>query len=152
MFYQLKKEQRINCSIEELWDFTTSPKNLEIITPKSMLFKITSDNANDKVYPGMIITYKVAPILNLQLNWVTEITQVKENKFFIDEQRLGPYKMWHHQHIFEDFGSYVIMRDIITYIPPFGFFGRVINYIIIKNQLNKIFDFRFEAMNKIFNK
>ena len=151
MYYQFKQEQKLHCSIEEAWDFATSPKNLKEITPKFMLFEITSDNENDKIYPGMIISYKVAPIFNIKMNWVTEITQVCENKFFIDEQRLGPYKMWHHQHFFEDRKSFVVMKDIVTYIPPYGILGDSVNKFYLKKELQNIFEFRKLAMNQKFN-
>ena len=152
MYYQIKKEQVINCKIDELWDFVTSPKNLEIITPNEMKFEVNSGNQDEKIYSGMIITYKVSPLLNLKMDWVTEITQVKKNHLFVDEQRLGPYKLWHHQHIFEDKGEYVVMKDIVTYIPPFGFLGTIANYFLIKKKLKYIFDYRFDIMDKMFNK
>ena len=151
MYYQLHKEQKLNAKISDVWNFAVSPKNLQRITPDKMGFEITSENSEEKIYPGMIITYKVSPILNIKMNWVTEITQVKENKFFIDEQRLGPYKMWHHQHIFIDNDDHVLMKDIVTYIPPFGLLGDLANKLFIKRQLNEIFNYRFVEMNKIFN-
>ena len=151
MYYQLHKEQKLNAKISDVWNFAVSPKNLQRITPDKMGFEITSKNSEEKIYPGMIITYKVSPILNIKMNWVTEITQVKENNFFIDEQRLGPYKMWHHQHIFIDNEDHVLMKDIVTYIPPFGLLGDIANKLFIKRQLNEIFNYRFVEMNKIFN-
>ena len=151
MYYQLHKEQKLNAKISDVWNFAVSPKNLQRITPDKMGFEITSKNSEEKIYPGMIITYKVSPILKIKMNWVTEITQVKENKFFIDEQRLGPYKMWHHQHIFIDNDDHVLMKDIVTYIPPFGLLGDIANKLFIKRQLNEIFNYRFVEMNKIFN-
>jgi len=151
MYYQLHKEQKLNAKISDVWNFAVSPKNLQRITPDKMGFEITSENSEEKIYPGMIITYKVSPILNIKMNWVTEITQVNENKFFIDEQRLGPYKMWHHQHIFIDNDDHVLMKDIVTYIPPFGLLGDMANKLFIKRQLNEIFNYRFVEMNKIFN-
>ena len=151
MYYQLHKEQKLNAKISDVWNFAVSPKNLQRITPDKMGFEITSKNSEEKIYPGMIITYKVSPILNIKMNWVTEITQVKENNFFIDEQRLGPYKMWHHQHIFIDNEDHVLMKDIVTYIPPFGLLGDMANKLFIKRQLNEIFNYRFVEMNKIFN-
>jgi len=117
-----------------------------------MKFEVNSGNHDEKIYSGMIITYKVSPLLNLKMDWVTEITQVKKNCLFVDEQRLGPYTLWHHQHIFEDKGEYVVMKDIVTYIPPFGFLGTIANYFIIKKKLKYIFDYRFNIMEKMFNK
>ena len=104
------------------------------------------------MYEGMIITYKVTPLLNIPLSWMTEITHVKEKKFFVDEQRLGPYKMWHHQHIFEKCEQGVIMKDIITYIPPFNFIGRIANTIFIEKKVNDIFDYRKKVLDELFNK
>ena len=117
-----------------------------------MLFDITSKDLPEKMYPGMIITYKVSPLLNIKINWVTEITQVKDKYFFIDEQRLGPYKMWHHQHFFEKKDEGVLMTDIVTYIPPFGILGDIANVFLIKKQLKAIFDYRFKVMDEKFNK
>jgi ligand-binding SRPBCC domain-containing protein len=86
------------------------------------------------------------------MNWVTEITQVKDKHFFIDEQRLGPYKMWHHQHFFEEKDGGILMTDIITYIPPFGILGDIANTLLIKKQLKGIFDYRFKVMDEKFNR
>ena len=126
-------------------------KNLETITPESMMFKITSKNKDEKMYPGMIITYIVSPLLKIKLTWMTEITQVKEKSFFIDEQRLGPYTMWHHQHIFKQTEEGILMKDIITYIPPFGIIGKIANFLFIKNKVNLIFDYRNKKIASLFN-
>ncbi|MGY5354324.1 SRPBCC family protein [Wenyingzhuangia sp. IMCC45467] len=149
-FYQLKKEQYINASIDEVWEFISSPKNLKKITPKHMGFDITSGNGNDKMYQGMIISYIVKPILGIPTKWVTEITHVVPKKYFVDEQRIGPYKLWHHQHILEEQEQGVLMKDIVTYQPPFGFIGAVANFLFIKKQLNNIFNHRFNIINNIF--
>tara|TARA_B100001093_G_C26784887_1_gene996216 strand:- start:1149 stop:1625 length:477 start_codon:yes stop_codon:yes gene_type:complete len=150
MYYQLKREQFIHTDIETLWNFVSSPSNLKRITPQSMCIKITTSNAAEIIYPGMIITYKIYPILNIPLNWITEITQIKTLRFFVDEQRMGPYKMWHHQHIFKEQDGGVLMKDIVTYIPPFGIFGDILNSLFIKKQLNSIFAYRFKAMDNFF--
>ena len=152
-YTQIKKEQILNTDIKNLWDFMSSPKNLSRITPKSMLFKITSNNKNDKIYPGMIISYKVAPLLNIPITWVTEITHVKENKYFVDEQRIGPYKIWHHEHIFKPLDDKkILVTDIITYVPPFGFIGKILNKILIKKKVEDIFDYRERILEDMFNK
>jgi len=151
MIFQFKRIQLLKANIESVWDFVSSPSNLSKITPSYMLFKITSDNATDKMYPGMIISYKVAPILNVKMHWVTEIKQVVKHKYFVDEQRVGPYSMWHHQHFFEETSEGVLMKDIITYKPPFGIIGVIANSIIINRKLNSIFDYRFKVMNQKFN-
>ena len=150
-YTQIIREQLIKTDINTLWKFISSPKNLEKITPRSMKFHITSNNEDEKMYAGMIISYKVTPLLKLPLKWVTEITHVKEQEFFVDEQRVGPYKMWHHEHIFKLQKNGILMKDIITYIPPFGFLGRVVNYLFIQRKINEIFDYRKKMIEKIFN-
>ena len=149
--YQLIKKQHLKTDMNTIWDFVSSPKNLKEITPDYMLFQITSKELKEKMYPGMIISYKVSPVLNIKMTWITEITQVKEKQFFIDEQRLGPYKMWHHQHFFEEHENGVLMTDIITYIPPFGILGDIANHLFIKKQLEEIFNYRFNVLEKKFN-
>jgi ligand-binding SRPBCC domain-containing protein len=149
-FYQFEKEQKINASIDELWDFISSPKNLKEITPAYMGFDIISKNNSEKMYPGMIISYVVRPLMNLKTNWVTEITQVKDKEYFVDEQRVGPYKIWHHQHILIPVKDGVLMRDIISYQPPFGILGKIANKLVIKKKLNESFDYRFIALQNKF--
>tara|TARA_Y200000002_G_scaffold314153_1_gene271823 strand:- start:957 stop:1427 length:471 start_codon:yes stop_codon:yes gene_type:complete len=150
-FYQFSVEQHVDASIDEVWEFISSPSNLKKITPKKMGFKISSKDQKVKVYPGMIITYKVSPILGIEMNWMTEITQVKKMDYFIDEQRVGPYKMWHHEHKLIPQKKGVKMIDLITYIPPLGFIGAIANTLIIKSKLKEIFDYRTTAVNKEFN-
>ena len=150
--YQLEKEQKLLGTIEKVWDFISSPHNLKKISPPYMKFEIISNNLPDKMYPGMIISYKVSPFLGIKLTWVTEITHVKEKEFFVDEQRIGPYSMWHHQHKIEPIENGVLMSDIVTYKPPFGILGQVSNQLFIKSQLERIFDFREAALENIFGK
>ena len=150
-YTQIIREQLVKTNIDDLWNFMSSPKNLQKITPQNMGFIITSNNKEEIMYPGMIISYKVTPILNIPLTWITEITQVKDKKFFVDEQRVGPYKMWHHEHIFKAQDNGVLMKDIITYIPPFGILGEVANYLFINKRVNEIFDFRSKVLEEIYN-
>ncbi len=151
-FYQLVTVQKIPASIDEVWDFISSPSNLKKITPPHMGFEITNNMDGKKMYPGMIITYKVSPLLSIKLDWMTEITHVEEKKYFVDEQRIGPYKMWHHQHKIEPIPNGVLMVDIVTYQPPFGILGVLAQKLIIKNQLDEIFDFRYKALEIYFGK
>ena len=150
-FYQLFREQKVNRSIEEIWEFISSPKNLKQITPKHMGFNIVSGNLPEKMYPGMIIAYAVSPLFGIKTTWVSEITHVREKEFFVDEQRIGPYTLWHHQHILEPAESGVVMKDIVTYKPPFGFLGKIANRFIIKRKLDAIFDYRKNMIEKLFN-
>lgn len=146
---QLYFEQKINTDINKLWNFISSPKNLSKITPDYMDFKILSEIPNE-MYEGLIISYTVRPILGIKLNWVTEITHIKNNKYFIDEQRQGPYKMWHHEHILEETNDGIIMRDKLSYIPPFGIFGQILNKLFIQKQINRIFEYRTKILDEIF--
>ena len=146
---QLYFEQKINTDINKLWNFISSPKNLSKITPDYMDFKILSEIPNE-MYEGLIISYTVRPILGIKLNWVTEITHIKKNKYFIDEQRQGPYKMWHHEHILEETNDGIIMRDKLSYIPPFGIFGQILNKLFIQKQINRIFEYRTKILDEIF--
>tara|TARA_Y100000766_G_C18895518_1_gene600718 strand:+ start:1345 stop:1803 length:459 start_codon:yes stop_codon:yes gene_type:complete len=151
MIHQLKTEQYLKADIDKVWEFVSSPRNLKKITPPYMGFDITSENLPDKMYAGMIITYKVSPILSIPTTWVTEITHVSEKKFFIDEQRVGPYTMWHHQHFFKKHKNGVLMNDIITYKAPLGPLGVLANYLFISKKLKSIFEYRYKTLNKIFN-
>lgn len=150
-FYQFYKEQILHASIEDVWEFISSPTNLKEITPKYMGFDITSDLMDHKMYPGMIISYKVSPILGIKTTWVTEITQVRDKSYFVDEQRVGPYSIWHHQHIIEQLPNGVIMKDIISYQPPLGFLGAIANSLFIKSKLNEIFEYRRKVLDLRFN-
>lgn len=147
--YTLKASQKIPASKEEVWDFISSPKNLKEITPDYMGFEIQTE-LPEKMYPGMMIQYKVSPILGIKMTWVTEITHVEHEKFFVDEQRVGPYSMWHHQHHIQEIPGGIIMEDIIDYQPPMGLLGDIANSLFIARQLDEIFAYRKEAVEKRF--
>lgn len=149
-FYQFYKEQFIKASVEEIWDFISSPQNLKKITPKKMGFDIRTPNLPEKIYEGMIINYTVRPLFGIPTTWVTEITHVRDKSYFVDEQRIGPYKLWHHQHIIIAKKNGVLMKDIVSYQPPLGWLGKIANTLVIKNKLNEIFDFRTVTLEKIF--
>ncbi|WBX77139.1 SRPBCC family protein [Tenacibaculum ovolyticum] len=149
--YTLETEQELKIPLEKAWDYFSSPENLAKITPPKMGFNITS-KVDKKAYQGQIITYKVSPIAFIKTNWVTEITQVKERDFFIDEQRFGPYSMWHHEHWFEKLANgNTLMKDKISYKIPFGFLGHIAQVVFIKKQLKTIFEYRFVTLEKMFN-
>lgn len=151
--YQVKFSQKLPISLPEAWDFFSSPANLAKITPKEMEFIVTSEPPIDgKMYPGLIITYKVSPLFGIKLNWMTEITQVVDEKYFIDEQRFGPFKFWHHQHHFKTIDGGVEMTDILTYGLPFGPIGQLAHAIMIKKQVEEIFTFREIKVNELFGK
>jgi ligand-binding SRPBCC domain-containing protein len=148
--YQLRTTQRIPSDLDTVWNFISSPRNLQKITPSHMGFKITNEPIAEKMYAGMIIAYKVSPILGIPMDWVTEITHVHEKEYFVDEQRVGPYSIWHHQHKITPISGGVLMEDIVSYKPPFGFLGSIANSLLIQGQLKSIFDYRFEAVEKEF--
>jgi ligand-binding SRPBCC domain-containing protein len=142
--------QKLALSLDEAWDFFSKPDNLQAITPTQLGFKIQSLYHGNQMYPGQIIEYTVKPILGIPLYWMTEITHVVEKKYFVDEQRYGPYSMWHHQHHFKEIAGGVEMTDIVHYKNPFGFIGGIANGLFVKNQLKGIFSFRFEKTNELF--
>lgn len=148
--YSLKTVQVLPISLEKAWDFFSSPANLAEITPKNLGFNIISKHHGEKMYAGQVIEYKVSPVLGIPLYWMTEITHVEQHKFFVDEQRFGPYSMWHHQHHFREVPGGVEMTDIVHYKLPFWFLGDIANSVFVKKQLNDIFDYRFKAVEKIF--
>ncbi|NMC38907.1 MAG: SRPBCC family protein [Bacteroidales bacterium] len=151
-FYQIVKAQKFPVSVSEIWDFISSPVNLKEITPEHMDFVVTSNIGQEKMYAGMIITYKVSPLMGIKMNWMTEITHVRDYEYFVDEQRIGPYALWHHQHKIEPVEGGVLMTDIVTYQPPFGFIGAFANSLIIKNKLHDIFNYRAVALEKRFGR
>lgn len=149
--YHFKFEQHVPVALNEAWEFFSSPLNLARITPASMQFIITSDyTAETKMYPGMIITYKVSPLFGIKLNWMTEITHVKENEYFVDEQRFGPFALWHHQHHFKETEGGVLMTDLLHYAIPFGIIGRLANRIIVQNNVREIFTYREKKIEELF--
>jgi ligand-binding SRPBCC domain-containing protein len=147
--FTIKTNQSLPISIEDAWDFFSNPNNLPKITPPWLNLKVTSE-LPDKMYEGMIVTYKVFPFLRISSNWITEITTVKEKAFFIDQQRFGPYKFWHHQHHFKETGSGVEMSDIVNYALPFDPFSRPLNNILVGKKVEGIFEFRKEVLNDLF--
>jgi ligand-binding SRPBCC domain-containing protein len=149
-FYQKKQTQHFNNTLDELWDFISSPKNLKLITPDYMGFDIVTEGLPEKIYEGMIIEYKVSPLLGIRTTWVTEITHVADKQYFVDEQRVGPYKMWHHQHFLEATPEGTLMSDIVSYQPPFGVIGMMANQLIIKKKLDEIFSYRAKVLNELF--
>ncbi|TDO22064.1 SRPBCC family protein [Pedobacter duraquae] len=149
--YHLEFNQLLPITLTEAWSFFSNPLNLQKITPKEMAFTVTSKMPDPvQMYPGMIITYKVSPMLGIKLDWMTEITQVEEGKYFIDEQRFGPYRFWHHQHHFTEVPDGVMMHDILTYGLPMGIFGRIANNLFVAAKLQEIFNYRKKQVEILF--
>jgi len=148
--YTLTSEQILPLTLEKAWEFFTVPTNLDKITPDEMKFKITN-NPPSKTYQGQIITYKIGILPGIDANWITEITHLEDRKFFVDEQRFGPYAMWHHEHHFKEISEgKVKMTDIVNFKLPMGFLGDLFGGGIIKNKVISIFKDRFEILNKTF--
>ena len=147
--YQLKSTQFIPASLETCWEYFSSPGNLKEITPPGMGFNIKTD-LPAKMYEGMMIEYKVTPLLGIPMTWITEIKAVKEGQFFIDEQRKGPYAIWHHEHHFKEVDGGVEMTDIVSYELPFGILGKLVHPIIVKPKLTQIFKYRTKKVDEIF--
>jgi len=147
--YLLEREQFLPIAKETAWSFFSSPKNLAKITPDRLSFKVTSEYKMDEMYAGQIITYIIKPLLGIPMRWATEITHVKDGKFFIDEQRFGPYAFWHHQHWFEEKDGGILMKDAVHYGLPFGIFGRMAHSLFVKRMLDTIFDYRISAVEDL---
>ena len=148
--HQLKTVQRLNMSLEEAWDFFSSPLNLGKITPAKLKFHILSNLGDGKMYPGQLIKYHVTPLLGIKMYWVTEITHVEDGKFFVDEQRVGPYAMWHHQHHFKEIPGGVEMTDIVDYGLPLGPLGAIAHGLFVKRQVEEIFNYRYKVLEELF--
>jgi len=150
--YSLKAIQVIPADINQVWSFFCNPANLKDITPVTLAFNVISRHHGNVIYPGQIIEYTVRPVFNIPLYWMTEITHVADKKFFVDEQRYGPYSLWHHQHHFKETANGVEMIDIVHYKIPFWFIGDIANRLFVRRQLQKIFSFRFKAVQDRFGK
>lgn len=142
----IRRVQFLPVPLEEAWRFFSNPSNLQEITPPSMRFRIISKFHGDSIYPGQIIEYKVSPLLGIPMYWMTEITHVEPLRFFVDEQRYGPYSMWHHQHHFREVEGGTEMTDIVHYKVPFWFLGKLADRLIVRKQLKMIFDYRAEKI------
>lgn len=147
---QFCRKQFIPASIEEVWDFFSSPANLKVITPPYMGFDVKTQNLSPKMHPGLIIEYTVKPLLSIPFSWVTEITHVNEPYFFVDEQRFGPYAFWHHQHHFKSQDGGVLMEDIVHYRVPLGALGLFFAKSTVEGKLNEIFEFRQQKTKELF--
>ena len=147
--HTLEQEQILPIPMAEAWEFFSTPHNLDEITPDDLGFKITSPDVG-KMHEGQIITYKVMVAPLIWLTWVTEIKCVEEGCSFIDEQRFGPYKFWHHRHHFEPCEGGVRMTDRVHYALPFGPFGNIAHALFVRRKLKWIFDFRRKVLEKRF--
>jgi ligand-binding SRPBCC domain-containing protein len=147
--HHLMSVKKLPVSLQETWKFFSDANNLLTITPPFLNLKVTNEVFGDEVYPGQIIAYKVKPLAGIGVSWVTEITHLEKEKMFVDEQRKGPYKLWHHQHHFKSIEGGTEMTDIVHYRLPFGFIGNIA-HPIVKKKLVEIFTYRFNKINELF--
>lgn len=148
--YSIKTTQFIPADAGRVWSFFSNPANLQTITPPFMGFKVISKHHGQTIYAGQIIEYKVKPVLGIPLYWMTEITHVKNGEYFVDEQRFGPYSLWHHQHHFKSVAGGVEMTDIVHYKLPLGWLGDIAQELFVKKQLEGIFKYREERVRELF--
>lgn len=146
---RFEKTQLLNVELETLWEFCSNPNNLPLITPPDLCFNLTSPVPKN-MYPGIIVTYTVAPFAHIKVKWVTEITHLVYPSLFVDEQRFGPYSFWHHQHHFTKIENSVQMQDIVHYSIPFDPFSRIISGLVA-SRLEYIFDYRRRALETMFD-
>lgn len=152
-FYSIKSTQHLPISLNEAWDFFSSPNNLQKITPPDMNFVVTSDKKDgESMYPGQIITYTLTPLFGIRLKWMTEIVHVKDGHYFIDEQRFRPYKLWHHKHTFIATPNGVTMQDHVNYMLPFGFLGSIAHELLVRKRVQDIFTYRTKVIEELFGK
>lgn len=147
---RLERQQTIPATLPEAWSFFCRPDNLAAITPPWLGFKVTSA-PQEEMYAGMIITYTINPLFGLRMSWVTEITQCREPSFFVDEQRIGPYRFWHHQHDFREVRGGVEVRDMVHYQLPLGPIGGIAS-VYVRRKLEAIFDYRRQAVQTRFSR
>ena len=152
MKHELYREQQLNCDLQTAWDFFSSPMNLPKISPKDMAFTVLSEQKTNKIFEGMIIDYTVSPLLGIPLKWKTRIISVIPNKSFTDFQEKGPYKLWNHHHEFIPNEKGVLMIDKVDYELPFGLLGNIAHALFVKKKLEKIFNYRFQILENLFNK
>lgn len=150
MLNTINRKQVLNTDIRDCWDFFSNPLNLSDITPEWLHFRVLSE-LPDKMYPGLIIEYNIKPFKKVTFRWVTEITHVDKPKYFVDEQRIGPYRFWHHKHFFTETNDGVLMQDTVHYQLSFGLLGQFLHKTIIRKKIEDIFDYRYRKLNEIFN-
>ena len=148
--HRIVHQQQLPTDLMTVWDFFSHAGNLQAITPEHMRFRVTSGDLPEEIYPGMIITYKVSPLLGIPLFWMTEIRHVVPGRLFVDEQRRGPYRLWHHQHHFEARDGGVLMTDIVHYELPLGFLGELARKLFVDRQLTDIFEYRKKKVAALF--
>jgi ligand-binding SRPBCC domain-containing protein len=150
--YKLKTKQFLPITLQQAWEFFSSPKNLALITPKRLNFEILSISGDGRMYEGQIIQYKITVLPFVRMRWETEISEVLEPRSFTDIQRKGPYAYWSHKHLFREVEGGVEMTDELEYALPFGLLGNLGYFLFVGREVRSIFDYRFNVLNQYFNK
>lgn len=148
---KLKQEQFLPITLDEAWQFFATPRNLNEVTPDDMVFEIVSD-LPDSMYAGLLINYRLKPMFNIPVDWCTEITHIKEKEYFVDEQRKGPYRIWHHEHHFEAVEGGVLMTDLLHYDIGKSVFGWIAGKLFVHKKVKAIFDYRYNTLQTYFKK
>jgi ligand-binding SRPBCC domain-containing protein len=149
--HQFKTEQFLPIDLEKAWAFFSSPKNLSLITPPELDFKILTPLADENIYEGMEIDYTVKPFPGITVRWLTEICNVQKQKYFTDRQKKGPYKIWEHTHTFKEQKGGLLIQDLVIYKLPFSFIGNMVNSILVKKKIKNIFNYRKKVLETLFN-
>lgn len=150
MIHILERKQVLVGKVERIWEFFSDPRNLQKITPPALGFEIRS-KLPAKIYEGLMIEYRVRPLFGIPVPWLTEITHVREPWYFVDEQRVGPYAVWHHEHILDQQDqNHVLMTDRVHYVLPFAPVSEVVHSFLVERKLRQIFDYRREVIAKMF--
>jgi ligand-binding SRPBCC domain-containing protein len=149
MIHTLRREQLIPAAVGAVWDFFATPKNLDLLTPPGLKF-FTPAPPEGRMYAGQLIAHRIRIFPGYWARWLTEIRQVREREYFVDEQRVGPYKFWYHEHHFRAAPGGTLMTDQITYQVCYGPLGWLVNELWIKRALRKIFDYRRGAIERAF--
>lgn len=151
MIHQLRTTQQLNCNLDTAWEFFSSPHNLSKITPKEMKFNVLTNLSEEPIYEGMIIDYKVVPLMGIPVKWRTKIIQINPKVSFTDFQEKGPYKLWNHFHEFIPNEKGVLMKDTVDYELPFGILGNIAHSLLVKQKVQSIFDYRYAILEELFN-
>lgn len=148
--YSLQSVQQLPAGIDQVWDFFSNPANLQLITPPYMGFRVISRQQGPRIYAGQIIEYRIKPLLGIPVYWMTEIAHVQEPTLFVDQQRIGPYSLWHHQHHFRAIEGGVEMTDMVHYKLPWGILGRIAHALLVRKKLEAIFEYRYRKIEELF--
>lgn len=151
-FHTLHRREILPLPPSDAWEFFSNPRNLPLITPPALGFEILTGVLPPRIHAGMMIAYRVRPVAGIPLHWLTEITHVTEGEYFVDEQRSGPYAIWHHEHRFRETGGGTEVEDLVTYRLPFGWAGALMHRLLVRRKLEAIFDFRSAAIQRLMAK